>query len=151
MWLGQTSSGYALCWLTTMTASIQSRSGRSRPSKSRSCSSDDLKAPQADRWLIRLLELAEEIHVPAAVVARTWRNPARQAKLGRVLAADPVVVHPLDIEIEEAMAVGHLAARPPRLTSCMPVLIAHRVDGVAITSDAADLRLIGRHVELVTC
>jgi hypothetical protein len=65
---------------------------------------------RADRRVIRLLELAEEIHVPAAVLAQAWRNPARQVRLVRVLAAEPVTIHPLDGT--EARAVGQLCVLP---------------------------------------
>ena len=41
---------------------------------------------RADRRMIRLLELAEEVHVPAGALAQAWRNPARQVRLGRVLS-----------------------------------------------------------------
>jgi len=106
---------------------------------------------RADRRLIRLLELAEEVHVPAAVVAQAWRNPARQVRLVRVLAADPVVVHPLDVE--EARAVGHLcgASGTSDVMDASVVLVARRVGGVTITSDPDDLRLIDPHLDLVDC
>ena len=106
---------------------------------------------RADRRLIRLLELAEEVHVPAAVVAQAWRNPARQVRLVRVLAADPVVVHPLDVD--EARAVGHLcgASGTSDVVDASVVLVARRVGGVTITSDPDDLRLIDPALDLVGC
>lgn len=106
---------------------------------------------RADRRVIRLLELAEEIHVPAAVVAQAWRNPARQVRLVRVLAADPVQVHALDDE--EAKAVGHLcgASGTSDVVDASVVLLARRVGGVTVTSDPDDLHLIDPHLDVVNC
>lgn len=106
---------------------------------------------RSDRRVIRLLELADEVHVPAAVVAQAWRNPARQVRLVRVLAADPVMVHPLDSD--EAKAVGHLcgASGTSDVVDASVVLVARRVAGVAVTSDPDDLRLVDPSLELVTC
>ncbi len=106
---------------------------------------------RADRRVIRLLELAEDVHVPAAVVAQAWRNPARQVRLVRVLAADPVVVHALDNE--EAKAVGHLcgASGTSDVVDASVVLVARRVGGVTVSSDPGDLREIDPHLEVVEC
>jgi len=51
---------------------------------------------RADRRVIRLLELAHDIHVPAGALAQAWRNPARQVRLVRVVASEGIAVHPLD-------------------------------------------------------
>ena len=106
---------------------------------------------RADRRVIRLLELAEEVHVPAAVVAQAWRNPARQVRLVRVLAADPVHVHALDNE--EAKAVGHLcsATGTSDFVAASVVLLARRVGGVTVSSDPDDLHVIAPHLDVVDC
>lgn len=40
---------------------------------------------RVDRRVIRLLELAQDIHVPAGALAQAWRNPAPgPARTGRV-------------------------------------------------------------------
>ncbi len=106
---------------------------------------------RADRRLIRLLELADEIHVPAAVVAQAWRNPARQVRLVRLLAADPVHVHALDNE--EAKAVGHLcgASGTSDVVDASVVLLARRVGGVTVSSDPDDLHVIDPHLDVVDC
>ena len=106
---------------------------------------------RADRRVIRLLELAEEVHVPAAAGAQAWRNPARQVRLVRVLAADPVHVHALDNE--EAKAVGHLcgAAGTSDVVDASVVLLARRVGGVTVSSDPGDLRVIDPHLDVVDC
>jgi predicted nucleic acid-binding protein len=106
---------------------------------------------RSDRRVIRLLELAEEVHVPAAVVAQAWRNPARQVRLVRVLAAEPVHVHALDHE--EAKAVGHLcgASGTSDVVDASVVLLARRVGAVTVSSDPDDLHAIDPHLDVVDC
>lgn len=58
--------------------------------------------------MIRLLELAEEVHIPAGALAQAWRNPARQVRLVRVVGAESVTIHPLNGAM--AKAAGQLCA-----------------------------------------
>lgn len=104
-----------------------------------------------DRRVVRLLELAGELHVPAGVVGQVWRNPARQVRLVRLLATDEVAVHELDAET--AKAAGHLcgATGTADVIDASVVLVARGRDGVVLTSDAGDIRDIDPHVELVEC
>ncbi len=106
---------------------------------------------QADRRIVRLLELADQVHVPGAVVAQVWRNPARQVRLVRVLATDEVTIAPLDGA--EARAVGQLcgASGTADIVDASVVLLARRVEGVAVTSDSDDLRRIDTGLHLVEC
>lgn len=104
-----------------------------------------------DRRIVRLLELAEDVHVPAAVVAQVWRNPARQVLLVRLLAARSVTLAPLDGP--EARAVGHLcgASGTADVVDASVVLLTRRVGGVAVTSDPDDLRRIDPGLDLAVC
>lgn len=106
---------------------------------------------RADRRVIRLLELAQEVHVPAGALAQAWRNPARQARLARVMAADEVVIHPLDAA--GARAAGQLCAATSTadVVDASVVLVARVVGGVAVTGDVDDLRRLDPGVELVAC
>lgn len=106
---------------------------------------------RADRRVVRLLELAGEVHVPAAVVAQAWRNPARQVRLVRVLGADAVTIAPLDGT--EARAVGQLcsATGTADVVDASVVLLARRVRGVTVTSDPDDLRRIDPGIDVVVC
>ncbi len=106
---------------------------------------------RANRRVIRLLELAGEVHVPAAVVAQVWRNPARQVRLVRLLAAEPVSIAPLDTA--EAQAVGHIcgSSGTTDVVDASVVLLTRRVGGVAITNDPDDLRAIDPGVDLAVC
>jgi hypothetical protein len=106
---------------------------------------------RADRRVIRLLELAEDIHVPAGALARAWRNPARQVRLVRVVASENIVVHPLDGV--SARAAGQLCAATATsdIVDSSVVLVARIVDGVTVTSDSDDLRRLDPGIDLVDC
>lgn len=106
---------------------------------------------RADRRLIRLLEMAGEVHIPAGALAQAWRNPARQALLARVVSADPVQIHPLDGPA--ARAVGQLCAATGTsdVVDASVVLVAARTDGVVVSSDADDLRRIDPALDVVDC
>jgi hypothetical protein len=106
---------------------------------------------RADRRVIRLLELADEIHVPAGALAQAWRNPARQVRLVRVVASENIVVHPLDGI--SARAAGQLCAATATsdIVDASIVLVARIVDGVTVTSDSSDLRRLDPGIDLVGC
>jgi predicted nucleic acid-binding protein len=106
---------------------------------------------RADRRIVRLLELAEEVHVPGAVVAQVWRNPARQVRLVRMLAAESVTLVPLDGM--EARAVGQLcgATGNADVADASVALVGRRTGGVVVTSDPDDLRRIDPKLDLVVC
>jgi len=104
-----------------------------------------------DRRVVRLLELAREIHVPAGVVGQVWRNPARQARLARFVATDEVDVRSLDVET--AKAAGHLcgATGTSDVIDASVVLLARERGAIIVTSDPSDLRRLDPGAELVEC
>ncbi|MGI9156840.1 MAG: hypothetical protein ACR2FG_09420 [Marmoricola sp.] len=106
---------------------------------------------RADRRVIRLLELAQDIHVPAGALARAWRNPARQVRLVRVVSSDGVVIHPLDAA--SARAAGQLCAATSTsdVIDASVVLVARAVNGVAVTSASDELRRLDPGIDLVRC
>lgn len=106
---------------------------------------------RSDRRMIRLLELAGDIHVPAGALAQAWRNPARQVRLARLVSSDGVVIHPLDAAT--ARAAGQLcgATSTSDVVDASVVLLARVVDGVTLTSEPDDLRRIDRGIALVPC
>ncbi len=106
---------------------------------------------RADRHVIRLLELAQDIHVPAGALAQAWRNPARQVRLVRVVSSDGVVIHSLDAS--SAPATGQLCAATATtdVIDASVVLVARVVNGVTVTSDADDLRRLDPSIDLVSC
>ena len=106
---------------------------------------------RADRKVIRLLELAGDVHVPAGALAQAWRNPARQARLARLVAAAGTTLHPLDGAT--ARAAGQLCAATGTsdVIDASVVVVARQVDGVAVTSDADDLRRLDPGISLAPC
>jgi hypothetical protein len=106
---------------------------------------------RADRRVIRLLELAQDIHVPAGALAQAWRNPMRQVRLVRAMAAEGVTIHPLDAAT--ARAAGQLCAATATadVVDASVVILARTVGGVTVTSDPVDLRRIDQGIDLVTC
>ncbi|MHB8296705.1 MAG: hypothetical protein ACYDH5_19255 [Acidimicrobiales bacterium] len=110
-----------------------------------------IAAERADRRVVRLLELADEVHVPAGALAQAWRNPARQVRLVRVVSAGGVSIHPLDAAA--ARAAGQLCAATAvsDVVGASVVLVARLVDGVTVTSDPEDLRRLDPGIDLVLC
>ena len=106
---------------------------------------------RADRRVIRLLELAQDIHVPAGALAQAWRNPMRQVRLVRVMSSDGVMIHALDAAT--ARAAGQLCAATATsdIVDASVVILARMVDAVTVTSDPDDLRRIDRGIDLVSC
>ncbi|MGH2930542.1 MAG: hypothetical protein ACRDL8_20230 [Solirubrobacteraceae bacterium] len=106
---------------------------------------------RGDRRVIRLLELAQEVHIPAGALAQAWRNPARQVRLARVAGADGVSIHVLDGD--SARAAGQLCAATGTsdVIDASVVLVTGLVDGVAITSDPDDLERLDPSIALAPC
>lgn len=106
---------------------------------------------RADRRMIRLLELAQDVHVPAGALAQAWRNPARQVRLVRVVSADGIVIHPLNAAV--ARAAGQLCAATATadVVDASVVLVARLVDGVTVTNDPDDLRRLSPGLDIVDC
>ena len=106
---------------------------------------------RADRHVIRLLELADEVHVPAGALAQAWRNPARQVRLARVVAADGVTIDPLDAD--NARAAGQLcgATATADIIDASVVVLTRAVGGVALTSDPGDLQRLDPTIIVVAC
>lgn len=106
---------------------------------------------RADRRLIRLLELAEDVHVPAGALAQAWRNPARQVRLVRAMASEGVHIDPLDAA--GARAAGQLCAASATadVVDASVVLVARAAGGVVVTSDPGDLRHLDPGIEIFAC
>lgn len=92
--------------------------------------------------LDRAVRAGARFHVPAGALAQAWRDGARQARLARFLANDSVETVPLDDAL--ARAAGELcgALGTPDVIDASVVLCARSRGGVAVTSDASDLRVL---------
>ena len=90
------------------------------------------------------IEDDRDVHVPAVVVAQTWRDGARQMRLGRVLAG----CHVDPVGVETAKAAGTLCgrARTADVTDAIVVVVAAALGAVLWTSDLADLRKLAQRV-----
>jgi hypothetical protein len=67
--------------------------------------------------IVRTLERAHTLAVPAGVVGQVWRDGRRQARLARFLASIEVEIEPLDDQ--RARQAGQLCGGEPRATSSM--------------------------------
>lgn len=106
---------------------------------------------RADRRVIRLLELAHDIHVPAGALAQAWRNPARQVRLVRVVSSEGVEIHPLDAASARAAGQVCAATGTSDVVDASVVIVARVVDGVTLTSDSDDLRRLDPGIDLAPC
>jgi hypothetical protein len=106
-----------------------------------------------DRRVLALLARAAErgmrITVPATALAQAIRNPARQARVSRLVrqaSTDLIALNGPD-----ATAVGLLLAQTKTadIVDAHVVICAHRAGQPVITSDADDLRQISPGLKLV--
>lgn len=77
----------------------------------------------------------------APVVAQAWRDGARQARLARFLRTSVDIVSYdewLARQAGELLAVTGLSDA----VDAGVALLAHRIDGIVVTSDPTDLRLL---------
>jgi hypothetical protein len=106
-----------------------------------------------DRRVLALLARAAErgmrITIPATALAQALRNPARQARLSRLIRQASTDLVPLDGP--DATSVGLLLARTATadIADAHVVVCARRARQAIVTSDAADLRRIALGLPLV--
>ena len=106
-----------------------------------------------DRRVLTLIARATErgmrITIPATALAQAIRNPARQARLSRLIRQAGTDLIPLDGP--DATAVGILLARTGTadIADAHVVICAQRGGQAVVTSDAGDLRGIAPELRLV--
>ena len=97
-----------------------------------------------DRRVIALLaraaELGARVTVPATALAQAIREPAKQARLSRLVRQPKTRIEPL--EASSATQVGLLlaASRTADIADAHVVICARQHDDVIVTSDPVDLR-----------
>jgi hypothetical protein len=99
--------------------------------------------------IARATERGMRITIPATALAQALRNPARQARLSRVIRQPGTDLIPLDGP--DATAVGRLLARTATadIVDAHVVICALRARQAVVTSDADDLREIAPELQLV--
>ncbi len=108
---------------------------------------------RGDRRVIALLARVKErgarVTIPATALAQAMRNPARQARLARLIRQPNTDLVPLDGP--DATSTGLLLARSRTsdIVDAHVVICARRAGQAVITSDAGDLRKIDPRLQLV--
>jgi predicted nucleic acid-binding protein len=99
--------------------------------------------------LARATELGIPVIVPATALAQAMRNPARQARLSRLIRQADTDLVPLDGP--DATAVGFLLAETATadITDAHVVICARRTGRVVVTSDPGDIGRIDAELRLV--
>jgi predicted nucleic acid-binding protein len=106
-----------------------------------------------DRRVLTLIARATErgmrITIPATALAQAIRNPARQARLSRLIRQAGTDLIPLNGP--DATAVGLLLARTGTadIVDAHVAICAQRAGQAVVTSDADDLRRIAPELQLV--
>jgi PIN domain len=106
-----------------------------------------------DRRVIILIARAAErgmrITIPATALAQAIRNPARQARLSRLIRQAGTDLMPLDGS--DATAAGLLLARTGTadIVDAHVAICAQRAGQAVVTSNADDLRRIAPELQLV--
>lgn len=108
---------------------------------------------RSDRRVLALVARANErglrITVPATALAQAIRNPAKQARLSRLIRQASTDLKALDGP--DATAVGLLLARSATtdVVDAHVVICAQRAGQPVVTSDAGDIRRIAPGLRLV--
>lgn len=97
----------------------------------------------------RAAELGVRVTIPATALAQAIRNPARQARLSRLIRQPGTDLVPLNGP--DAAAVGLLLARTATadIADAHVVICAQRAGQPVVTSDPADLRRIAPALLLI--
>jgi len=106
-----------------------------------------------DRKFIALLARAKELRmritIPSTALAQAMRNPARQARLSRLIRQPDTDLAKLDGP--DATAVGLLLAKSKTsdIVDAHVVVCAHRASQAVVTSDPTDLRILSPTLKLI--
>ncbi|HEX7740628.1 MAG TPA: PIN domain-containing protein [Marmoricola sp.] len=109
---------------------------------------------RAERRVLLLLARASErgdvVVVPGSALAQAIRDPARQARLSRLIRQPRTAVIPLGRE--DAVHVGRLLAtsRTADIADAHVAICARRAGTTVVTSDPDDLRALDPTLEIIT-
>jgi hypothetical protein len=99
--------------------------------------------------IARAMESGSLVTVPATALAQAIRNPARQARLSRLVRQTGTHLVPLDAP--DATAVGRMLAKTGTsdIADAHVVVCAQRAEQAVVTSDPDDLKRIAPELRLV--
>ena len=108
---------------------------------------------RGDRRVLTLLARAAErgmrVTIPATALAQAIRNPARQARLTRLIRQASTDLVSLDGPDATATGLLLAASRTSDIVDAHVVICARRAEQVVVTSDADDLRRLDPGLQLV--
>jgi predicted nucleic acid-binding protein len=99
--------------------------------------------------LARAAELGLRVTVPATALAQAIRNPARQARLARLVRQPTTDLAPLDGPDATSVGVLLAASRTTDIADAHVVICARRRGQAIVTSDPDDLRRLDPAAQLV--
>jgi hypothetical protein len=105
---------------------------------------------RGDRRLLRALEVADEVHVPAGVLAQVWRDPRRQARLARLVGTDGTSIHPLTGDAARTVGLLCGRARTSDVIDASVVVLARELNASVVTSDLDDLARLAPDLRITT-
>ncbi len=98
--------------------------------------------------LARNAELGTRVTIPATALAQAMRNPARQARLSRLIRQPNTDLMTLDGPDATATGLVLAASRTSDIVDAHVVLCARRAAQVVVTSDADDLRRLDPNLQI---
>lgn len=99
--------------------------------------------------LARTMERGLRVTIPATALAQVMRNPARQARLARLIRQPGTDL--ISLDGRDATAVGLVLAKTGTadIVDAHVVVCAQRAQQAVVTSDAGDIRRISPGLRLV--
>ena len=99
--------------------------------------------------LARAAEIGARLTVPATALAQAIRQPARQARLARLVRQPTTDVVPLNGPDATSVGVLLAASHTTDITDAHVVICARRARQAIVTSDPTDLRRLDPSAQLV--
>lgn len=99
--------------------------------------------------LARAAETGARVTVPATALAQAIRQPARQARLARLVRQPTTDIAPLDGPDATSVGVLLAASRTTDIADAHVVICARRARQAIVTSDPADLHRLDPAANLV--
>jgi hypothetical protein len=99
--------------------------------------------------LARAAEIGARVTVPATALAQAIRQPARQARLAKLVRQPTTDIAPLDGPDATSVGVLLAASRTTDIADAHVVICARRARQAIVTSDPADLHRLDPAANLV--